>query len=178
MVDNSSQVVTDSKKEMVKKKNKPSAKRKEQLAKFRAPIGSFLSSYPKSSLFLSPHSVPALVSALVPAPMPTLLPRFESPIVLSFGRMPATAASVTFSLSRHTSVSCCGILAFLSPLIVLGPLFLLRPSSLGIYKQSFSDEPWPCMLTSPTKPLCPFLTLSKYNLDNNNGLHNCDNKNG
>ena len=162
VVDNPGQVVTDSEEKVVKKKNKRVAKIKERLAKLCAPVGSPLSPRPESSLFLSPRSVPAPVPALVFAPLPTPVPaplsRPGSPVVLSSGRVPAPAA-----VSRQ---------ALMSPLPMLGPPLPLGPSSLRTFKQSLSDEPWPCVSTSPAKLFRPFPALDALNPDNNNGSYN------
>ena len=136
VVDNPGQVVTDSEEEVVKKKNKRTAKRKERLAKLCAPVKSPSSSCLESSLFLSPRFVPTLVPALVPATVPSLVPipmpapvpalvptplsRLRSFVVLSSGRLPAPA-----------TVFC---RAFMLPLLMLGPLLFLRPLPLRTFK--------------------------------------------
>ena len=134
VVDNPGQIVTDSKEEVVKKKNKRAAKTKERLTKFCALVESLLSPCPKSSFFLLPHSVPAPMPALVstpvlslvlapmlafvPTPVSALVPvslsRSGSPVVLSSGRMPTPAA-----VSRRK------IPALILPLPILGLSLLL-----------------------------------------------------
>lgn len=103
MVHNSGQVVTGFKEKMVKKKNKPSAKRKERLVKFCVLIRSSLFSRLKSSSFLSfcsvPFFVPTLVITLVSCLeffavsssfyMPALSSRSRSPAVLLSYCVPA-----------------------------------------------------------------------------------------
>ena len=74
MVNNLGQVVTDFKEEVVKKKNKYVAKRKQWLAKLHVLVGSFLSPHFESSLLSSPCSMPAPMPALVPAPEPAFIP--------------------------------------------------------------------------------------------------------
>lgn len=64
-------MVTDSKEEVIKKRNKRAAKRKERLEKFCALIRSSLTSRSKSSLFLIPRLMSTLVPAFMAAPMPT-----------------------------------------------------------------------------------------------------------
>ena len=135
VVNNLGQVVMDSGEKMVKKKNKRAAKKKERLAKFYVSVGSSLFFYHKSSLFLSPRSVPAPVPTLVPvyvpafvpapvaAPVATLFSHPGSPVVLSSCHVPAPA-----------TVSCCEIPAFVLPLPVLGPPLLLGPSPLRTFK--------------------------------------------
>ena len=135
-MNNPGQVITDSEEEVMKKKNKHTAKKKEQLAKLHAPVGSPLSPCPESFLLLSRRSVPALVPALVPAPVPAPLPAPVpalmpapvpaplpaplscpgSPVVLLSGCVPTPAA-----VSRR---------ALMSPLPVLGLSLLLGPSPL------------------------------------------------
>ena len=183
VVDNLGQVVTDSEEEVVKKKNKRAAKRKERFAKLCAPIGSFSSPCPKSSFLLSPHSVPTPVHALMPAPMSTFVPapvtalvpapvstpmpvplsRPGSPVVLSSGCVPAPA-----TVSHRT---------LMSQLPMLGPPLLLGPSPLRIFKQSLSDKPRPRVSTSLAKPLCVLPAFSALNPDNNNGSYNPIDKN-
>ena len=175
VVDNPSQVVTDSEEEVVKKKNKCVVKRKEWLAKLHTPVRSPLSPCPVSSFLLMPCFLPALILALVPAPvlalvsasMPAPMPApFScpgSPIILSSSCVPAPAA-----VSRR---------ALMLPLPVLGRLLPLRPLPLRTFKQSLSDELWPHVLTSLAKPFCLFPALSVVNPDNNNGLYNPTNKN-
>ena len=84
VVDNPGWVVTDSEEEVVKKKNKCTAKRKERLAKLCASVGSPLFFCPESSLFSTPRSISA--------PVPALFFRPGSPVVLSSGRLPTPAA--------------------------------------------------------------------------------------
>ena len=175
VMDSPNQVVTDSEEEVVKKKNKCAAKKKERLAKLCAPIRSPLSPCPKSSLFLTPYSVcalvPALMPALVPACMPALMPapvpiflsRPRSPVVLSSSCVPTPAAVSHWAL--------------MLPLLMLGPPLLFGPSFLRIFKQSLSDEPQPCVSTSPTKPFRPFPAFCALNPDNNNGSYNPTNEN-
>ena len=158
MVDNSSQIVTDSKEEMVKKMNKCAAKKKERLAKLCALIKCFLFSYPKSSLFLSPRSMSAFV--------PTSLSYLGSPIIFLSSHMPAPAA-----ISRN------GISALMLPLSVFGQPLLFGSLSLRTFKQSLLDKPRPRMLTSPAKLFCLFPTFGALNLDNKNGLYNLINHN-
>lgn len=73
-MDNPGQVVTDFKEEVVKKKNKYTAKKKERLTKLYILVGSLLSPHLESSLFLSSYFVPTLMSTHVPAPIS--YPRF------------------------------------------------------------------------------------------------------
>ena len=170
MVDNPGHIVTNSKKEMVKKKNKCAAKRKERLAKLYAPVGSSLSPRPESFLLLSLYSVPALLPALVPTPIlalmpaplsafvPTLFSCSGSSVVSSSGFVPAPAA-----------ISC---QALMSPFPVLGSSLSLVPSPLRTFKQFLSDKPRLRVLTSSAKPFCPFPALGALNPKNNNGSYN------
>lgn len=169
VVDNFGQVVTDFKEKVVKKKNKYVTKKKEQLAKFCALIGSLMSSCPKSSPFLLPHSLPTpitiyvfhlrfatvLLSCHMPAPifcsgsLVVLLSCRVSAFIFCAGslaillscHLPALATSAAFFLSCHASVSCCGISALLWPLYVLGSPLFLASSLLRTFKQSLSDKP-------------------------------------
>lgn len=138
MVDNLSQVVTDSEEEVVKKKNKRMAKRKKWLVKLSTLIKSLLSSCPESSLFLLSYSVPTpvpvLMPALVPTPLPAPVSYLRSLAVLSSGRVPALAVFVALFLLCHTPISYCKILALLLPLFVLGPPLFLEPSPLVTFK--------------------------------------------
>ena len=204
VVDNPGQVVTDFKKEVVKKKNKSAVKRKERLAKLRALVGSPLSTCPKSSSLLSLCLIPTPMSALMSALLPSLIttpipaPIFcsESPAVLSSCRIPALVSRLGFSavmlscclpvlagsadLSSfcHTPVFCCRIPALLLPLpSVLSPPFILESSPFRTFKRSLSDEPWPRVLSSPAKPLRLFLAFDTYNPDDNNGSYNSTNNN-
>lgn len=89
IIENLDQVVTDFKKEVVKKKNKHIAKNKKQLAKLCAFIGFFLFSYSESSLLLllcfvfAP--IFAIISALIPISVPTLMLALISTPVSCFG---------------------------------------------------------------------------------------------
>lgn len=74
----------DFEEEVVKKKNKCKAKRKERLVKFYIFVKSLLSLYPKFFPFLLLHSV----LTFVPTPMTTLVFYSGSSIVLSFWYMP------------------------------------------------------------------------------------------
>lgn len=190
-MDNLGQVVIDSEQEMIKKKNKHAAKRKEQLIKLCVLVESPLSLYLKFFLFLSPYFVSASMPALITIPiscfesstimlssyMPTPVFYLGSLVLLSFHYMSTPAASLALSLPRHTFVSCCGISALLLLLFLLSPPLSLRSSLLRTFKQSLSDEPWPWVLTSLIKLFCPFLAFGAYNPDNNNGLHNLTNIN-
>lgn len=168
MIDNPGQVVRDSEKEVVQKKNKCMAKRKERLKKLHTPIGSLSSPHPKSSSFLIPHPLPTLISALVLAPMltpmfapmPGLISRPRSPAVLSSRYIPTQAKFVTHFLLCPAPSSClrsspllffhsvpvpvisrCGILTHLLPFLVLGLSLLLESSSFRTFKQFLSNEP-------------------------------------
>lgn len=144
VVDNYDQVVTDSEKEVMMKKNKYAAKRKEQLAKFCSPIKSFLSPCPEFSSFLLPCFAPALMPTLVPTLVPALMPTFmpvpvsysgflaillshsllvsvfclRFPAILSSCCVPALARFIALFLLCHTPVFYCRILAFLSRFLI------------------------------------------------------------
>lgn len=68
MVNNPSQIVINSKKKMIKKKNRYTTKRKERLAKIYIFVKFLLFSCSKSSLFLLPYFIPALIltSVIIP----------------------------------------------------------------------------------------------------------------
>ena len=123
VIDNLSQVVTFSEEKVVKKQNKYAAKRKERLAKLCALVRSPLSPYPKSSLFLSPYSLPASMPALVPTFVSAPFFRLRSLDALLSGCVPAPAA-----------VSHCGISASLLPLLVLSPSLFFGPLTLRTFK--------------------------------------------
>lgn len=89
MVNKLGQVVMDSEEELVKKKNKYAAKKKERLAKLQAPVGFTLSPYPKSSPFLLSCSMPTSMPAFIPAPVTTPIFRPRSPAILSSYHVPA-----------------------------------------------------------------------------------------
>lgn len=153
--------------------------------KLYAFIRSFLFPCLKSSPFLSLYSILAPMFGLMPTLIPTSLLVFiltlvfcpESFAVLLFCYVPNPAISAAFSLPCHTFVFCYGILALLLPLFMLSLLLFLGFLTLKILKWFLSNEPWPCMLTSPAKPLYQFLALGVYNSDNNNGLYNLTNNN-
>ena len=104
VIDNLSQVVTDSKKEVVKKKNECMAKRKEQLVKLSAFVKFLLSSCPESSFFLLPCSLPVPLTALMPALVltPLLAPvsYLRSLTVLLSGCLPALAVFCKKKVAR------------------------------------------------------------------------------
>ena len=155
VVDNLGQVVTNFEKEVMKKKNKYAAKKKKRLAKLYVPIRSFLSSCFESSPLLLPcplHTlvlvfvfafIPVLVLASMPVLVfhsgsPVILLTYhihaliscpESPAILLSCYMPTPARFATLSLSCHTFVSCCKILALLLPLFSILDLSLLFGSS-------------------------------------------------
>ena len=167
--DNPGQVVTDSGEKVVKK-NKRAAKRKERLVKLRALVGSPLSFCPESSLFLLPRSMPALVPAFVPAPVPALMPApLLAPMPTPFSRSGSFVVLSSGCVPAPATISC---RALMSPFLVLGLSLPLGPSPLRTFKQSLSDEPWPCVSTSPAKPLHPFPALGALNPDNNNASYN------
>lgn len=187
LIDNPSQVVINSKKEVVKKKDKCTAKRKEQLAKL---CGSSLSPCHKSSPLSLPCFVPVFLPTFVPAPIFALVPAFmptfvlapifclKSPAVLLSYCLLTLAASKDFSSPCHILVFCCGIPALRLQLsIVYGLPLLFISSPLKPFKQSLSDEPQTHISISPAKPLCLFPAFSVYNLDNNNGFYNPNNNN-
>lgn len=140
-MDNPGQVITNYKKEVVKKKNKCAANKKERLAKLCASVGSFSSLYFESSFFLLPCCMLAPMSALVPALVPVFMPALKptlvlapmlasfshlrSLVVLSFDHLPVPAASSALFLPHHAFVSCYRILALLLSLFVLGLSFFL-----------------------------------------------------
>lgn len=109
--------------------------------------------------------------------MPALISCFRSFAILLSYYIPILAAFAAFSLPCHAFISCHIILALLLPLFVLGLLFSLKFLFFKIFKQSLLDKLWLYMLTSSAKFFCPFLALSIYNLNNNNGLHNPINNN-
>lgn len=88
IIENLDQVVRNSKKEVVKKKNKYIAKNKKQLAKLCAFVGFFLSFNSESSSLLLLCFVLApifvIISALVPISVPTLMPALISTLVSCF----------------------------------------------------------------------------------------------
>lgn len=188
MVDNPGQVVMSSEEEMVKK-NKCAAKRKKWLAKLYTPIRFLSSPCLKSSLFLLPYFMPAVVPSLVSAPMPAPVSDFGSPAVLSSHYVPTLISclefpaillshcvptlvrSTAFSSSCHTLIFCCRIPALLLLFLsVLGPSLPLGFSSLKIFKRSLSDELQPYVSTSPAKPLYLFPAFATYNLNNKQRL--------
>ena len=178
IIDNPGQVVTDSGEDVVKKKNKRAAKKKEWLAKLRAPVRSPLSSRLESSSCLLPRFMRTPVPALVPTPVPALGPALV-PALMS-APMPAfVPALVPVLISRprslallsscHASISCYGILALLLLLLtMLGLLLFLGFSPLRTFKQSLLDKPSPRVSTSPAKFFCLFLALGAYNSTNTN----------
>lgn len=135
VMDNPGQIVMDSEEEMVKKKNKCVAKRKERLVKLCAFVRSLLFPYPKSSLFSSLCSMPAPMPAIISAPMPAVVPApvFAS-VLASFSRLGSPVLLLSGHLSALVAVSCCKIPALMSPLFVLGPTLSLGPSSLKRFK--------------------------------------------
>ena len=185
MVDNHGLIVTNFKQEMIKKKNEYAIKRKTRLTKLYAPIKFLLSLRSKSFLFLSPCFMPTFVPVFMLVFMPVFVSAhlftpvscLGSCVVLSSGCMPVPAVCVAFFLSCHAFVSCCGISALLSSLLLLSPRFSLGLSYLRTFQQFFSDEPWPHVSISPTKSLCLFRALGVYNPDNDNGLYNPTNNN-
>lgn len=142
MLDNLSQIVIDSKEEVVKKKYKYVARRKERLVKLYAFIKSFLFPCLKSSPFLSLYSILAPMFGLMLTLIPTSLLVFiltlvfclESFAVLLFCYVPTPAISAAFFLPCHTFVFCCGILALLLPLFMLSLLLFLGFLTLKILK--------------------------------------------
>lgn len=171
----------DSKEEVVKKKNKCMAKKKERLVKLNASVKFLLSSCPEFSLFLLPCSLPAplpaLMSALVLAPLLAPVSYLRSFAVLLSGCVPALTVFTALFLLYHAFISNCKISALLLLLFVLGSPLFLGPSLLRTFKQFLSDELWPRMSTSSAKCFCPFLALSMYNPDDNNNLYNSTNSN-
>ena len=172
VVNNLSQIVTNFEEEVVKKKNKHVAKRKERLTKLYAPIGSFMSLYPESSSLLLPCFVSAPMPTCVPALIPALIFHTRSPTILSSRYVPTLVSylgSPTILMSRHTLVFRHEIPALLLSLLsVLGLPLLLQFLSIKIFKQFLSDKPWLCVSTSAAKPFCPFLAFGAYNPTNNN----------
>ena len=194
IMDNLGQVVTNLEEEVVKKKNKHAAKRKERLAKLCAPIRSPLSFCPEFFPFLLPcfvlASIPALVPTSVPASVPALVPTLEPALIPALVLAPVSTfvlillptfvlapvpalvsrpRSFVVLLSRHASVFYRRIPTLLLPFLsMLGPLFFLGSSPLRIFKRFLLDKPRPRILTSPAKPLCLFLALDAYNLTDNN----------
>lgn len=73
IINNLDQVVIDFEEEIVKKKNKHAAKRKEQFAKLCIPIRSLLFAFFESLFFLSSRSMSALMPAFMPTPMPAFV---------------------------------------------------------------------------------------------------------
>lgn len=148
VVDNPGQIVTDFEREVLKKKNKCAAKKKERLVKFPAFVEFFLSPSSESSPFLLPYFMPtpilALVPALIPTPVPALVPTFVSrlglPAILLSCCIPIPAVSTAFSLPQHALVSCCEILVFLSLLLMLDLSLFLGSSTFKTFKQSLSDK--------------------------------------
>ena len=142
------------------------AKKKERLAKLCALVRSSLFFHFKFSVFLSPRFVPAPMPAFILIFVSAPFSRPGSPVILLSGYVPAPA-----------TVFCCGILAFLLPLPVLGPSLPLGLLLLRTFKQSLSNKPQPRILTSHTELFHPFLALDMLNFDNNNNLYNPTNNN-
>ena len=140
-------------------------------------------SRPGSSTVSLFHYVLTLVSCLgSPAiSLSPLLPASVScpgsPAVLSSCCLPALAASTALSLPHHALASRHGISALLLLLPVLGLSFPFGSSTLRIFKQSLSHEPWSYVSASLAKLFCPFPALGAYNPDNNNSLHKSTNSN-
>lgn len=85
VINNLSQIVTDSEEKVVKKMNKYAAKRKEQFEKLCVSVRFSLSFCPKSSSFLLLYSVPTPISA----PITTFISYSGSLAVLLSSRVPA-----------------------------------------------------------------------------------------
>lgn len=81
-------------------------------------------------------SVPAAVSAAMPALVTTPFSRPRSPAFLLFHYVPTLTTSAALFLPRYAPVFCRGIPAFLSPLSILGPTFLLGYLPIKMIKQS------------------------------------------
>lgn len=187
MFGNLGQVVTDSKEEVVKKKNKYTAKRKQRLAKPYPAIKYFsfpcLESFSFLSLFFMPAFVPAIMPALIFALMPAFISYLKSLTILSSYHMPtpvfyprSSASLLSYHLPTlvsclrslavllfcHVFVSCYGISALLLPFLILGLPFLFRSSLFEIFKQSLSNEPWLHISSSYAKPLGLFPPLGLF----------------
>lgn len=128
VVDNLGLVVTDSKEEVVKNKNKRAAKRKKRLKKLRALIGSLLFSRLESLSLLSLHPMPALVPALVPAPVPAPLSAPVPALILApiLALMP-TPVSCLRSLTVLFSCRMLRLYLQLLPPFILLLVFVLDP---------------------------------------------------
>ena len=143
MVDNPRQIVTDFEEEVVKKKNKCVAKRKEQLAKLCTPIVSSL-----SSCLWSPA---VLLSRYIPAPVS----HHRSPAVLLSHHVLALVFCLGFTvllLSCHVlaPVSCPGLPAVL--LFYCLPTLIAHPESLAVLL--FCRMPAPAVSLALSSPCC------------------------
>lgn len=126
-MDNPGQVVTDLEEEVVKKKNKCAAKKKERIAKFHDFVRSLLSPHPEFSPFLLPCSMPAPMPALMLALVPTLMPAFMP------ASMPALVSASIPALVSHLKSSnvllSCYALVFCRQ---ISALLLSLPSGLSL----------------------------------------------
>lgn len=107
VVDNPGQVVMDSEEEILKKKNKRVAKRKEQLAKLCILVGCLLSPFPKLFPLLLSRSVLAPMLALMTIPI--FYPGSFAVLLSRYMLAPNShLGSLAISLSRclSASISC------------------------------------------------------------------------
>ena len=178
-MDNPGHVVSDFEEEVLKKKNKRAAKKKEWLAKLRALVGSPLSPHLESSFFSSPRSMSALVLALMPAPMPGFVPAsVPAPIPTPVpAPLSCLGSFVVLSSSCIPTLAAVSHQTLMLPLPMLGLPLFLRSSLLRTFKQFLSDKRWLPMSTSSAKLFCRFSTLDALNLEDNNSSYNPTNKN-
>lgn len=175
----------NSKKEVVKKKNKCIAKKK---ATYKILYFCWIFFVHLSWIFfLLPCFKPILVSTivsafmrtLISAPIPTLISHLKSLTVLLSYCLPTLVSCLRFS----AILLFCYVLVLVAILALFLLLFVLDPSLfLGFllfrtFKKFMIDEPWLYMSTSPIKSFCLFLVFNAYNSKNNNSLYNPTNTN-
>lgn len=139
--------------------------------------------YFRSSIVLLSYCLPASVFCLrffivfLSYYLPVFISCPGSSAILLDYYVPVLATFAAFFLLCHIFISCCGLLALLLPLFVLGSSFFLRSFSSKKFNQSFLDEPSTRVSTSLAKLFSLILAFGKYNLNNNNNLHNSTNMN-
>lgn len=150
MLKNLDQIVTDSKKkvvkkknkhtaekEVVKKKNKYTAKKKEQLAKFCAFVESLLFLCLKFFPYLSPCFIPIFVPAFMLASIPALMPTLVPAPVFYLG-----CSTVLLFCCLPTFISRLRSLNVLSFCCVLIPVFCPGSSTILLFCYMFTLDAW------------------------------------